>query len=586
MNLTQDWVGYLDRSYEQIKRSLLNRLTNNAPEITDLSESNALIVLMSAFAGVGEMLNLYIDSNAREPFMGTARRYSSVVKLAKLIDYKIKARNPSSANLLFSLTNEQGILVTSNNPITIPQGSVITPPNSSTPFVLLAEVVIPSGVPTAYSVAQQYETFTNVVLGVSDGTPNQKFPLTDKYVHGSLSLKIGADQWVPYNSFGLMGPNALGFVVDIEEDGIAYLIFGDGVNGSIPPNNATIYGDFKECEGASANFPPGTLTSLTDAPIIPDGIFLNVTNPDYSSGGSNFENLSDIKNRAPRSIRTLERAVTYQDYVDLAMLVLGVGAAEVRYCCGKYVDLYITPNSKGIATSALLQAVRDYINCRKMVTTQVDVKPAGVTRVWVKAKITGNPLYTQSQIEAELLQAFDDNFGPGSMKINRKVSVTDMITVAENLKSIDTFEPQQVKIEPYARPVGNTINPLNVTWQLPTTTQKFNYKLIFRSDTGKFELYKSGIFVQTLDVDQAYNDGGLITFTINAGVYANNDSWEFTIFPTYPEIFPTSNIAIDDFSAAILDVSPFLDDNTPRTIFSQLEYVTQGPTSNCLPPCN
>jgi hypothetical protein len=575
MNLTQDWVGYLDRSYEQIKKSLLNKLTTNAPEITDLSESNPLIVLMSAFAGVGEMLNLYVDSNAKEAFLATCRRYASGVKLTKLIDYKVKARNPSSANILFSLVDADGKLATTNAPITIPQLSVITPENSTTEFLLLGDVTIPANVPTAYGVAQQYEEFLNVVIGVSDGSANQKFPLPDKYVDGSLKITIGADDWVYYSSFGLMGPTTKGFTVDIEEDGIAYVIFGDGTNGSIPGNGSTVYGDYRECEGASANYPPGSLVLLSNPPALPLGLSLVVSNPDYSSGGTNFETLADIKNHAPRSIRTLERAVTRQDYIDLAMLVLGVGAAEVDYSCGKYVDVYVAPTTRGIATPVLTQAVEDYLNPRKMVTTQVDVKPAGVTRTWIKAKVTGNPLYTQKQIQSDLLEALDQAFGTGNMKINKRVSITDVIVVAESLKSIDTFEVEQVKVEPYARPTGNTVTPLSITWGLPNTTQKFSYKLVYKSATNNFELYKAGIFMQTINIGAAFNDAGLINFTINAGAYSNNDSWEFTIFPTYPEIFPTTIISIDDFSAAIIDVSPFIDDNTPRTIFSQFTYVTQ-----------
>ena len=51
MKLTQNWVGYLDRSYEQIKRSCLKRLGTIAPEISDHSESNPFIIILPMFSG-------------------------------------------------------------------------------------------------------------------------------------------------------------------------------------------------------------------------------------------------------------------------------------------------------------------------------------------------------------------------------------------------------------------------------------------------------------------------------------------------------------------------------------------------------
>jgi uncharacterized phage protein gp47/JayE len=98
---------------------------------------------------------------------------------------------------------------------------------------------------------------------------------------------------------------------------------------------------------ALGNVPPETLTHVKYNPSTASrSTNLTVTNPDYASGGADFESMEDIRNRAPRSLRSLDRAVTYQDYIDIALQVVGVGAAEVSYCCGKYVSVYIVPGYK------------------------------------------------------------------------------------------------------------------------------------------------------------------------------------------------------------------------------------------------
>ena len=587
MELTQTWVGRLDRSYEQIKKSLLKRLTIEAPEITDHSETNPLIINLGMFAGVGEVLNLYLDAASRESFWGVARRYTSLARLSKLIDYNIKAKGYASVDELFTLTDEDGNLTTHTADILIPKNTVINPNNGVAQFRLMDDVVIPAGQSSVYGRMGQYKEVVDNILGNTSGAANQRIPISDAYAHNTMRVLIANEDWVQYNSFGLMGPNTKGFVIEIDDQSQAYLVFGDGVNGKIPVGAQTIYGSYLETEGSSGNVPPGSITNFVTQLIMPPGITLNATNPGYASGGADFESMEEIRNRAPRSLRSLDRAVTYQDYIDVALQVVGVGAAEVQYCCGKYVDLYIVPNSRGVATQVLLNKVREHIECRKMITTMVDVKPAGVTRIWVKARIIGKQGIPPGELESATLSALDTNFGQGTAKINRKVSLTDIIATLESQRQIDTAEVSEVRIEPYARPLQNTTNILNIEYlTLPVSTQKFNYKLIYRTATNNFEVYKAGVFLQYVAIGEVFNDNGVISFKVNAGVYQNNDTWEFSVFPSYPEIFPATIINISDYSAAVVDVTPFVDNDTPREIFSEITYETQQATTNCLPPCN
>jgi len=57
MALNNPWVGYITRSYKQIKSELLNRLGIAVPEITDHSPSNIMVIILDMFSGIAEMLN-------------------------------------------------------------------------------------------------------------------------------------------------------------------------------------------------------------------------------------------------------------------------------------------------------------------------------------------------------------------------------------------------------------------------------------------------------------------------------------------------------------------------------------------------
>lgn len=587
MKLTQDWVGYLDRSYEQVKKSLLQRLTVSNPEITDHTESNLLIIILSMFAGVAEMLNLYIDSIAKEAFLGTARRYSSLIKLTRLIDYTVKARASATADVLFSLVNAQGVSITHTADIIIPKGTQVISSISNIIFTTLEATTIPANTPSNYGMAGQFTEVLGDILGTTSSAPNQRFGVPNDYVHNSMKLTLAGQVWELYNSLGLMGPTTLGFILNIDEEGNAFIAFGDGLNGKIPLNNTTIFADYQTTLGVLGNLPPNSIDGLVSVLTLPANVLLKVSNVDYASGGTDFESIEDIRNRAPRSLRTLDRAVTYQDYIDICLQVPGVGAAEVSFCCGKFIDVYIMPSSIGVATQALINKVRDYLEIRKMITTQIDVKPAGLTKLFLTATIYGKPLSLSTTIYNQTVDALDKEFGFSTIKINRKISLSDIIAIIEAQPSVDFVEIASVKILPYPRPLENTSNILNLeVLVLPTNTIKRKYTLIYNASTSSFEVYKDTFFLLTLAINTSFNDGGNITFKINAGTYSDGDKWEFTAYPSYPEIFPVSTFEINDYSAPIIDVGPFIDNVTPRTIFSNLTIITQSSTVATLPPCN
>lgn len=95
MSTSNPWLTPFQRSYNDIKAKLIQSLNERVPEITDMSEGNIFILTLSIFAGIAEVIHYYIDGMAREAFLPTCRRYSSLYKHAKLVDYHI--------NLLYHL---------------------------------------------------------------------------------------------------------------------------------------------------------------------------------------------------------------------------------------------------------------------------------------------------------------------------------------------------------------------------------------------------------------------------------------------------------------------------------------------------
>lgn len=585
MKLTQSWVGYLDRSYQQIKASVLARLVVNSPEITDHNESNLLIMIVSMFSGIAEMLNYYIDMMAREGFLGTAQRFTSVIKLAAMIDYNVHARVMASVDELFILTyTDTGLPYYTASFITIPKETIISDINSNN-FHTLNDVQIVPGQAGAFSTAQQYDDVLNSGLGNTDGTSMQQVLLPVDYVDASLKLTLDGQPWNLYRSAGLMKANTNGFIVQVQQDGNAYIVFGDGINGLIPTTGQAIVGTYRTCSGASGNLPPNAINQLQGTWVLPNNVSISCINPDYSSGGSDFESMEDVRNKAPRAIRTLERAVTYQDFIDVAILMPGVGDAAVSYCCGKYVSLYVVPSSQGVATAALISNLTDWMNCRKMITTRVSVIAAGISKLFMTATIFGKQLYTENQVLVEVLNLLYNQYGFQFAGINTNISVSDIISLVESAKSVDHIDIASVKVLPYIRPIESNTTPLSTDFSLlATTNTKYTYTIIYKLASNTFKIYRGAAPVGSIGVEQLFNDG-IVGFIIHSANYTDDAKWQFVTVPSYPEIFPSTSLVITDYTIPIFDIGPLVNADIPRTIYSNLTVVTQGVNSNCMPPC-
>jgi hypothetical protein len=566
-NPRNTWVGYINRSYEQIKASVLARLGINNPEITDHSESNPLIILISIFAGIAEMLNYYIDNMAREAFLEVARRYSSVVLHSKGIDYRIRAINPASVDVLVSMY-ASNLPINLGGPVTFPSGTIVSTGNG-TEFITLADLIIPAGQHQGYVGARQVTKEVGVDLGLTTGLAKEQFSLGTNYVHNSIILNIGGDAWTEVDSLGNSTPTNKHYIVDIHQDGIAYIVLGDGTFGALAGPGLAVTASLETSTGADANtIQPNTLTTIVTTVVIPGVDQILVTNPLSPTAGRNYENIEEIRFRAPLSLRTLERGVSYQDFIDLALLANGVGKAKLAYCCGACGTLYILPSSGGIAQLGLLTSTEAYICFRKMFTICMKVRPAGITPIALEILVVGKFRYTSAQLLDDASNALADYFALENQDINKAVRLSDMYARLDAEESIDYTTIQKISTIPYAHPQGNNLNPLYwVRITKPTCTTKTQYLLTY-TGSDNFAVVKDNLYIQNLPIGTEFEDNDT-KFTITPGIYALGGEWKFTVYP-YGQ-----DIVLDDFTIPSYD---------PDYITLNIQTTTS--TLACKPNCN
>ena len=238
--------------------------------------------------------------------------------------------------------------------------------------------------------ALQAQSVEAEVLGGADGSRNQKFRLANAPVlKGSLRIEIddgtGARAWEPKDD--LLGSGQRDEHVEVNWTS-GELRFGDGENGAIPianPDNpdANIVAVYYRYGGGSrGNVAAGAVKNLlTPVAGLDPGATHNLF---AAAAGFDEERFEEAQLRARRALRARERAVTAEDFEHL-LEQLAVRRAQVLPLVhpdfpGVKVPGAITaivvpdsPSPTPTPSDALLRAVCEYLDARRLLTTELFV---------------------------------------------------------------------------------------------------------------------------------------------------------------------------------------------------------------------
>jgi predicted phage baseplate assembly protein len=347
--------------------------------------------------------------------------------------------------------------------------------------------------------ALQTVTMRNEILGSSDGSGAQKFRSTrtpillgqrlevrEPEMPAAAELEVitreeGADaitlipdaagrpreiwvRWHEVTDFYGSQPRARHYVLDHLT---GELNFGDGVHGLIPPvgiGNLRL-ARYQSGGGNAGNKPAGTIVQLkTTVPYVD-----KVTNTEAAAGGADAEALDSLLLRAPRTIRHSNRAVTVEDYEDLAMLATPEVArarcipllnllanplatkppkepAEPGGEPGE-VSVIIVPHARAAKPQPsleLLSRVQDYLEEHNVPTARVSVVGPLYVRVDVNAQIALVALEGASAVEqavqqklASFLHPLTGGLDGAGWDFGRKPHHSDVYALIEAVPGVD-----------------------------------------------------------------------------------------------------------------------------------------------------
>lgn len=198
------------------------------------------------------------------------------------------------------------------------------------------------------------------VLGSGDASQaNQRFALkqaplthvradTPSGRRSTLEVWVAEDRWEERPTLYAAGPKDRAYVARIGAEAQTTVVHGDGVEGArLPTGQQNVCAVYRKGLGEQGNLRAGQLSTLLARPL---GVTA-VTNPEPSSGGQDPETLGAARQNAPRTVLTLERAVSIRDYEDFARAFAGIAKALATWvAAGPAKGVFLTVAGPGGAT--------------------------------------------------------------------------------------------------------------------------------------------------------------------------------------------------------------------------------------------
>ena len=390
-------LDYTSRDFTSIRAELVGLAKGMIPEWKTVGETADFgTLLLELFAYVGDALNFYIDRTASEAFLATAVRPQSVLYIADMLGYTPVGQSAASCNIkitAYTPTPDDPL-----DPIEIPLGLQVHSSSSNADTVVVFETMVPLTLkPGESGVVSAIEgvTVRDRLLGVAFGVPNTQFVLPDKGVIFNSIHVVSAEgyhsiTWSYTADLATARPTQAVFTSYIDDKGLTHLVFGDNTSGRIPSIGAKIYATYRYGVGAAGNsVGVGELVTF-----VPSGAFepwkITVTNEESPRGGADAESIDSMKYTIPRAgARIRRRAVTLNDYADLALQVAGVSKSMAFGTVYTAVHVRIGPalstsgdNLSLDAMTRLRNEVAIYMADKVLIGSSVIVEPETSEELW------------------------------------------------------------------------------------------------------------------------------------------------------------------------------------------------------------
>lgn len=415
------------------------------PQWNTTSQGDIGVAILECTAYVGDIISYYGDRITQEAYLPTATQRVSLLNIAKLLGYIVSNGAPATGTVTFATQP--------NWPATtVPAGTQVATGVSVQANILLggsiapaiyqtdSTVVVPANGGSVVANVTQGITYTRQSVGTSNGSVAQAFSIPQLGVlNGSVQVFVqdatdtGTTEWSYYAFLVDAGPENFAFTTYVDMNGQTWIEFGDGLNGIIPAMGMHIYATYTTSVGAAGNVAAGVVktmyTSITGVGIqyLPNGTY----STSLMSGGADPESNDQIRTAAPLTFTTQNRAVSTDDFGNLALNVPGVLMSTAIGNHSTSVALYVLGPNYQAPGPGLVENILTYFEGKTLAGVSLSVLAPSIIKVDVGS--AGSPIqlsvlatYNQGAVQANVQAALQAFLSPPNQTFGALLTVSQL----------------------------------------------------------------------------------------------------------------------------------------------------------------
>jgi hypothetical protein len=283
--------------------------------------------------------------------------------------------------------------------------------------------------------------------------------------------------WIPQIDLLDSGADDRHFVVEIDNEGVAWLRFGDDTCGQQPEAASAFYASYRVGNGSIGNVGAESITQIVFRRDLLNGVTLTVRNPLPARGGTNPEPMAEAKLFAPSAFRSvLMRAITADDYAAIAQREFATKvqrAAAVLAWTGSWyeADVAVDPIGSEAAPPELLARVDGTLQRYRRIGHDLEVERARYVPIELELTVCVLPHFLRGHVKAALLAAFSNRvladgrrgfFHADNLSFGEGVYLSQIIAAAQAVPGVESVRVTKLNrlYEPPNRELENGVLPL------------------------------------------------------------------------------------------------------------------------------
>jgi predicted phage baseplate assembly protein len=238
------------------------------------------------------------------------------------------------------------------------------------------------------------------------------------------------------------GPNEHIYITRRDDSAVSRVIFGDGKTGSrLPTGTANVTAKYRRGIGIGGEVSANQLTMFASRPLGVRG----VNNPLDASGAADQENLSDARQNATLTIRTLDRIVSIDDYQDFARAFAGIAKSIASWSWdGQRRIVVLTAagvdgkpiDPEGDLVSNLMSAIA----ASSEPGTQVRLFPHQPRFFKIEGTVEVLPDYLLSDVVADIENTLRTKFSFTTRNFGQPVHRSEVIAAIQNVSGVQDVD--------------------------------------------------------------------------------------------------------------------------------------------------